>query len=115
MKIIVAAAQEKVKQWIEDNNFPFPVLADPQLHFYRELGLRSSLNKVLKLELLAKYAANIVANVPFKVSSPEPGDNVYMMVGDFIADSSGKLVYAYHAQHAHDRPSVEEILSTVTV
>ena len=86
---------------------------DPQLELFRELGLRRSVKKTFKLEIMAKYATNIAANIPIGPSRPYPGDDLYFMAGDFIADSSGKLVYAYNAQHAHDRPCIEDILSSL--
>ena len=42
---------------------------------------------------------------------PYAEDDIYLMSGNFIADSSGKLEYVYNAEHAHDRPSIDEILS----
>ncbi len=105
--------QEKATKWMDANKFPFPVLADPQLEFYRSLGLRRSAKRTFRLETFAKYAACVAANVPFSPSMPYAGDDLYFMAGDFIADSSGKLIYAYNAQDAHDRPSVEEILGSL--
>ena len=108
--IVAFATPETAKEWMDANQFPYPMVADPKLEFYRALGLRRSMKGTFKMELLVKYAAYVVANIPIG-SRPYPGDDLYFMAGDFIADSSGKLVYAYNAQHAHDRPSIEEILS----
>ncbi len=108
---MVPAKQQNAKKWMDASKFPFPVLADPLFEFYRELGLRRSVKNAFKLEILAKYAANVAAGIPIGPSAPYLGDDLYLMAGDFIADSLGRLVYVYNAQHAHDRPSIENILS----
>ena len=98
---------------MDANKCPFQVLLDPQQEFYRELGLRRSVARTAKLELLNKYAKSVAANIPFSPSATQAGDDIYLMAGDFIADSSGKLEYVYNAEHAHDRPSVSDMLSSL--
>lgn len=85
------------------NQLPFPVLA-------YILGLRRSAKRTFIFSIMNRYAASIAMGDPFG-KLPYAGDDLVLMAGDYIADSSGKLEYIFNAQHAHDRPSVEEILS----
>lgn len=114
-KVVIAAftTPDYAKKWMDANSFPYSVMADPQLEFYRALGLKRSVKRTYKMDIMAKYASYVVANIPIGPSRPYPGDDLHLMTGDFIATSSGKLVYAYNAQHAHDRPSIEEILGSL--
>lgn len=40
-----------------------------------------------------------------------PGDDVTVIGGDFIADSSSRLVYSYPSKEQYDRPAVDNLLS----
>ena len=42
--------------------------------------------------------------------NPYPGDDLTTLGGDFIVDSSGKVVYAYPSKHQYDRPDVDDLL-----
>lgn len=112
-KVVITAFTTlgSAKIWMDANSFPFPTMADPQMEFYRALGLKRSVKRTMKADIMAKYASYVIANIP--IGRPYPADDIYLMAGDFIANSSGELVYAYNAQHAHDRPSIEEILSSL--
>lgn len=39
------------------------------------------------------------------------GDDVTVIGGDFIADSTGRLLYSYRSKEQYDRPKVDDILS----
>ena len=114
-KVVITAFTTlgSAKKWMDANRFPYSMMADPEMEFYRALGLKRSVKRTYKMEIMAKYASYVIANIPIGPSRPYPEDDLYLMAGDFIANSSGKLVYAYNAQHAHDRPSIEEILGSL--
>lgn len=88
----------------------FPVLLDPELKLYRQLGLRRSVIKLWQLMLL-----NCAQREVAKLSDPVPwkGDDVQVMGGDFIADSSGKLLYSYPCKSPVDRPDIAELLEVI--
>ena len=109
---MVWGTQEKAKKYMDEYKFPFPLYLDPQFEFYRELGLRRSVKNTFDLNIMIHYAENIVAS-DVVITRAYPGDDVVLITGDYITDSSGKLVYVYNAQHAHDRPSTETILSSL--
>lgn len=111
--IVVWSTQESTKKWMDTHKFPFAVIIDTHFEFFRELGLRRSVIGALRQEIMAKYAAKAAASIPIGPSPPAPIEEIFLMAGDFIADSSGKLVYAYNAQHAHDRPKIEDILGNL--
>ena len=105
--VIWWSSRERAEEYMDDTKFPFPLYLDPQFEFYRELGLRRSAQ--MTFQLVVTVPENIVAAI--RGARSVPGDDLVLMAGDFIADSSGKLVYVYNAQHAHDRPSIHEVLS----
>ena len=39
-----------------------------------------------------------------------PGTDIAVMRGDFIVDSTGKLLYGHHSKNQYDRPEIETLL-----
>ena len=57
-------------------------------------------------------AEELVAGLPFPdLTGVYNDDDFFMMAGDFITQSDGKLVYALKQRHFSQRPSVQELLS----
>ena len=105
--------ESNAKEWMEANKvkIPFPLLLDPEAKLYRELGLERSVAGVWRIPLLLDFSEKSLAG---KLNTVHfEGDDLYMLAGDYIVDSSGKLVLAYSAVTSHDRPSVEEILAVL--
>ena len=44
------------------------------------------------------------------IEEPYLGSDWAVMGGDFIADSSGKLLYAHHCKNQFDRPDIETLV-----
>ena len=42
--------------------------------------------------------------------SDYPGTDIAVMGGDFMVDSTGKLLYAHHSKNQYDRPKIETLL-----
>ena len=109
--MVIKGTQSSAKEWMDIYKFPYPLYLDPELELFKELGLKRSLTRVWKLPFLIGYAEKLVAGVSF--TPPWEGDDIHLMAGDYITDSSGKLVYVFNALHSHDRPSTQQILGAV--
>ena len=86
----------------------FPLLLDGERQFYRRLGLKRSITAVWSVMTLKAYAEEKVAEVPPTLALP--GDDLHVLGGDFIADSSGKIVFTYPSKTSSDRPSIARLL-----
>lgn len=106
--MVIRGSQSNAKKWMDTYKFPYPLLLDPQLNLFKELGLKRAIKGVVKFSNLNYYAEKRIAGVPF--TTPYDGDDIHLMAGDYITDSSGKLVFAYNAVEAFDRPSTDQIL-----
>ena len=99
--------RKNAEKWLEHTKLTYPLLLDPDLVLYRHFGLRRSVSAVWTVPSLMSYAEDKIAGV---ASAPSyPGDDLHVMGGDFILDSTGKILYAYCSKFAADRPSVDDI------
>ena len=89
-------------------NLSFPLLLDGERQFYRRLGLKRSIVAVWSVKTLKSYAEEKIAEVP--PTPALPGDDLHVLGGDFIANSSGKIVFTYPSKTSSDRPSIARLL-----
>ena len=59
-----------------------------------------------------RYADEILAGT-WKGEKPYSGSDWAVMGGDFIVDSTGKLLYAYLGKNQFDRPDIETLLKVL--
>ena len=113
---VVAVAygtQESGVEWSQKHGFHFIHLLDPDRVFYRQVGLRRFLKDSLSIETFKRYADEILAGT-WKGEEPYSGGGDWaVMGGDFIADSTGKLLYAYLSKNQFDRPDIETLLKVL--
>lgn len=109
--VIARGTWSSALKWLDTHGLSLPLLLDPNLELYKQLGLKRSVKGVWSVGTLLSYAEDRISGVP---SSPSyEGDDIHVMGGDFIADSTGKLVYAYQSQHSSDRPTTQQIFNTL--
>ena len=105
--------EANAKDWMQTNKdrFPFPLLLDSEMRIHREVGLKRSVAGVWSIPVLIDFAEKLVAN-KLHVEHYD-GDDLHILAGDFLTDSSGKLELAYLGSSSDDRPSVETILAAL--
>lgn len=103
--------RESADKWLRHTKVTYPLLLDPDLTLYRYLGLRRSVTAVWTIPTLLSYAEDKVSGVP--PAPPYPGDDIHVLGGDFILDSTGKVLYAYCSKFSSDRPSLDEIFKVL--
>ena len=111
--VVYCGTQQNGLTWLQKTDCPFLHLLDQNRVFYRQVGLQRFLKDTVCVKTFVRYADKIVAGtwLPKGMSIPEyPGTDVAVMGGDFIVDSTGKLLYAYHSKNQYDRPETETLL-----
>ena len=94
-------------EWKAANKLTFQLLMDQEQKLYKALGVRRSVSKVWNVPNIILFAEWQVAGT-LHMEHFE-GDDLQRLKGDFISDSSGKLVWCHFGEHSADRPSLEDI------
>ena len=111
MVVAGTGTEENAKVWAETNKFPFPFLLDPEIQLYRSLGLKRWATGIFGLRFIIGFAEDEAAGRLYVQHFD--GDDPHLNAGDYIADSSGKLVMAYNQRVYNERPSVDAILAAL--
>lgn len=112
MVVVGNGKRETAGKWKESNKFPYPIVLDPDLDFYRELGMKRSA-MIWQACNFWGFAEDYLAGR--QMPSVIDGEGMHVMGGDFIADSSGKLVYTHRMTDGavKDRPALDQIFATL--
>lgn len=109
--MILRGTLSNAKKWVEAYRFPYPLVLDPELKLSKELGLKRSAQKVWTIGAMVSYAEGRLAGEA--ASATYEGDDLHLMAGDYITDSTGKLVFSYNGSSSDDRPSTDQILGAL--
>ena len=107
--VVSSGTQESGMKWLQDHGFSFPLLIDQDRVFYRQVGLRRFLKNSFCVKSF-KYYADEQSSEPVRDVSTYSGCDWTVMGGDFIVDSSGKLLYAHLCKNQFDRPDIETLV-----
>ena len=110
MIAVVKGDKEGAAKWADTYQVPFPVYVDSDAVLYKRLGYVRSVS-ILKTENYSLYAGKIARNEA--ILPHHPGDDLFQMAGDITADSSGKLVYCWTMKTPLDRPSLDDLLTSI--
>lgn len=108
---VARGTQESGQKWMEDFKTPFPLYLDMERILYRKLGLRRMLKASWNLAIFIYYADAVMAGRKDRMAYS--GDDMTVMGGDFIVDSSGKLLFAHPSKEQYDRPYVAKLLEAL--
>lgn len=106
------AKPERIRAFVEQAKFPFPVLADPDMQGYRafELGHVGVLS-LLRPRVIWGFIKMIAQGVlPTK---PTRGDDLLQLGGDFIIDSQNRLTFAHPTKDPADNPAMTTLLDAL--
>lgn len=112
MVMVAFALIETASEWVGKCELDFPFVVDQNREFYVSLGLPRSV-LIWSAPVLIKYADQVRAGRELLKSGK--GDDLHQIGGDFIIDSTGKLVYAFRGSNkdTYDRPSVPDLLAAI--
>lgn len=86
-----------------------PIACDPGRLAYRAFGLeRGRLSMFFRPHVLARYVRLIFSG--WFPKSPESGEDLLQLGGDFIVSAAHKLVFAHRSRDPADRPTVGELI-----
>ena len=110
--VIVGFGKEaNARDWKERNKCPYQVVVDTEAKIYRELGIQRSVTGVWGIPILIDFGERHLAKNLSYVHYE--GDDLELLGGYFIADSSGKLVWAHVMTDVNDRPSLDTIVAVL--
>ena len=106
-----SGTQESGMEWLQNHGFSFPLLIDRDRVFYRQVGLRRFLKNSFCVKTFKRYADEENASTgTTRVEGLYSGSDWAVMGGDFVVDSSGKLLYAHLCKNQFDRPDIETLV-----
>ena len=111
--VVCCGTRKNGLTWLQESSCPFLHLLDPDRVFYRQVGLRRFLKDTTCVKTFVRYADEFIAGtLPPKGLSvfDYPGTDASVMGGDFIVDTTGKLLYAHHSKNQYDKPDTEALL-----
>ena len=111
--VVCCGTRKNGLTWLQKRSCPFLHLLDPDRVFYRQVGLRRFLKNSACVKTFVRYADQFIAGTfpPKGLShSDYPDTDIAVMGGDFIVDSTGKLLYAHHSKNQYDKPDIETLL-----
>ena len=110
---VACGSQEGGMEWSQKHGYHFLHLLDPDRVFYRQVGLRRFFKDSFCIKTFKRYADEILAGT-WKGEEPYSGSGDWaVMGGDFIVDSTGKLLYAHLSKNQFDRPDIETLLGVL--
>ena len=107
--VVDSGTRESGLEWLQKHSYNFPLLLDQDRVFYRQLGMRRFLKKSFCMTTFQLYADQIIAGT-FRGDDVTAGSDFAVMGGDFIVDSSGRLLYAHLCKTQFDRPCIETLI-----
>ncbi|CAD5113167.1 DgyrCDS2356 [Dimorphilus gyrociliatus] len=110
---IETRGMEGVKLWKRDTGCEFPVFVDEERILYKTIGLKVTVAKVWSSTSLGYYA-EVLTNGG-KLISPYSNikDDPNQMGGNVIIDNTGVYRFIYKSKTPQDRPSMEELESSI--
>lgn len=109
--IVTQTKAENTRKYIENENFPYTFLSDPERKLYKLYGVESSAGKLIKGYLFkGGRAKSKKGKKLYKEAFKQEGDTD-MIGADFLIDEDGKLIKAFYGKYLGDRMEVKEILS----
>ena len=110
---MACGTRESGLKWLRDYGITFPLLLDIDRIFYLKLGLRRMMKAAWNIHIFIKYAEAVTTGIRKDNQMTYPGDDLTVMGGDFIVESTGKLLYAHCSKEQYDRPEVDHLIEVL--
>ena len=113
---VVAVHYYKMENLIKWRNYTkcqHQTIADPQRLLYKLFGIghiqpKKTIWKIQPLQFYASLRISLKDTVPLQET--EPGDT-FLVGGDVVVDSSGRVIYIFRSQRPPEKPSVDDIIT----
>lgn len=111
--MVTPSRPDDLREVLSGNPQPLTFVGDPTREVYRAFGLsRGKARMFLSPRIIGTYLAKIWAG--WRVRKPCKGEDLLQLGGDFVLDSSLRLVFLHRSSDPTDRPSVQQLLEAVT-
>ena len=106
---------ENLIKWRNYTKCQHQTIADPQRLLYKLFGIghvqpQNTVWNIIPLQLYASLRISLKDTVP--LAETEPGDT-FQVGGDVVVDSNGHVIYVFRSQRPPERPSVDDIISSL--
>jgi len=98
---------DNLQEHAEGHAAPFPILADPEKHYYRQYGIEHSLTGMLKgmiFRMPTLLKGMMKGYLPFKIRG-----SLTTMPADFLVDEYGVIRTAHYGEDEGDHLSFEDV------
>ena len=101
---------ESIREHVGRQDAPFPIVADPEMSFYRDYGVEARWRSLFTVDVTkAALQAFRRGFLPGRVDGP-----FQRTPADFLIDSQGIVDVAYYGRDINDHLAVEEVVSWLT-
>ena len=111
---IVGQGEPERAAWYKDKfSVPCPILCDPDEHVYLAYGLLE-ISPWLLLGMPKpgpEYFQNLIET--HRMKGRPVADNPFLLPGEFVVDTSGRLILTYRYQYCDNYPSVETLIDSI--
>jgi len=108
--IVTQSIASNTKKYIENENFPYTFLSDPERKLYKLYSIESSTGKMMKGYIFKGGRAKSKKGKKLYKETFKQEGNKEIVGSDFLIDENGKLIKAYYGKYLGDRMSITEIL-----
>ena len=109
MVVVASGPREGGLEWLKEYGCTLPLLLDRKLLLYKSFGIRRQVGVAWDLAVFIGYAEAVAKGRVDRMGYA--GDDVTVIGGDFVTDTSGKLLYSYRSKEQYDRPEVDDLLT----
>ena len=104
---------ERVRHYVVEDEFEWPILSDESRELYKAYGLgRSSVLRTwLSPRTIAYYCKAAFSGKKIRRPTSDTGQ----LGGDFLIDPAGRIAFAFRSTEPADRPTVRQILEAQTM
>jgi hypothetical protein len=89
-----------------------PTVCDPDRAAYRYFGLeRGKWSMFFRWRVLARFVRLVFSG--WRLRTPEAGEDVLQLGGDFILSADRRLLYAHRSADPADRPALNDLVTRI--
>ena len=107
--VVTFSDAQRLDDYLDRNDLPFPVLVDPNRAAYRAYGIgRASIARAWGIRPSVAYL-RLIGKGRWR-DLRRPTEDTLQLGGDFVIGPDGSLVYGFWSAGPDDRPPVDELI-----
>ena len=112
--VVIGQGEPERAAWYKETfSIPCPILVDPDEHVYRAYGLLETSPWLLlgKPQPGSEYFQNLIG--AHREKGRPVADNPFLLPGEFVVDTHGRLGLTYRYQYCDNYPEVETLINSI--